>query len=188
MSKSKIQNQVQSANNNERKKRLAKFLGIFVGVIVLYYIFIISFGVNQFDSYLQVTAKITSIFMSIFNKHISATGTIIGDGSTNLILSFGCEGTAEIIIFVAGVLAFPSDLRKKLIGLSAGVLFLYFMNLFRIMGLFNLIKYFPSQFELFHAVIFPIIYILLSLLLWGLWIRWNPNSKTDIKSESEQSE
>ncbi|MCX6156205.1 MAG: archaeosortase/exosortase family protein [Candidatus Kapabacteria bacterium] len=160
-----------------------KFLGIFFGVIAVYYLIIMFSGNNFFDPYINFSAWLSSKFLSIFYTDIISNGSLIGSSKFVVVLSFGCEGTEPLVIFLAGVIAFPIILKYKIIGLIIGFIFIYFLNILRIMLLFFIGNISPSTFEMFHSEIFPILFIILALIVWLYWIKYSQNQiKKDFSS------
>ena len=125
------------------------------------------FGTDYLSPYLNLSAWISSGILSLFTNSAYSVGhQIVGDG-VSLSLSYGCDGTDQFIVFISGVISFPSSLNKKLIGISAGLVAIYFLNLFRIIGLYFVALNDFSLFETFHVVVFPIsqiVYLVNSLL------------------------
>lgn len=154
------------------KLPVLKFFGIFVGVIALYYILVAFADFGLMDFYVGASASIAGSIMGLFGKTVQVVNGIICSDTVAVSLSFGCEGSEPIVIFCAGVLAFPSKLREKLLGLGIGIALLYSMNIARIVALYYILESAPGQFELFHALIFPVLFILIAVICWGLWIKW----------------
>lgn len=148
-----------------------------MGIIVLYYAFIGIVGTDMFEPYLTFSAWMTSNLLTPFLNQVTNIGyNIVGDG-VYLTLSYGCDGTDQFIVLIAGILSFPSSTKKKLLGLLYGISIIYFLNLFRLFGLYFIAKDNFNLFETFHVVIFPIIFILISLFLWFLWMKWKIDAK-----------
>ena len=154
------------------KLPVLKFFGIFVGVIALYYVLVAFADFGLMDFYVGASASIAGSIMSLFGKTVQVANGIICSDTVAVSLSFGCEGSEPIAIFCAGVLAFPSKWREKLWGLGLGVALLYLMNLARIIALYFILESSPDSFELFHTLIFPVLFILIAVICWGLWIKW----------------
>ena len=154
----------------KKNKQLIKFFVIFITVISLYYLAVGVFN-NMFDGYINFTAWISAKFFGIFGIAAKVQANVIITQRSILSLSFGCEGTEPIIIFLAGVLAFPIGIKPKIIGLASGIITLYCLNIIRILGLYYVTIKLPYMFESFHVVIFPIIFIILSILTFILWMR-----------------
>ena len=164
-------------NNKKAKEKksllpLIKFFGIFIGIIAAYYIFVAVANESFFNSYLNFTANIASLIMNIFGQETTVQGTLIGSKTTVMLLSFGCEGTEPIVIFLAGMIAFPIVFKQKWIQIIVGVLGLYVLNFLRIIALYFVQMNNPKQFETYHTIIFPILFILFALICLGLCIKW----------------
>lgn len=151
---------------------LIKFFGIFIGVIVFYYVVLIGFGESIFTNYITATTQLAGMIINLFGGNVTVEGIRIISESFVIFLSFGCEGSEAIMIFIAGVAAFPASVKQKLIGFFAGGLFLYFMNLFRIVLLYFIGKTNVGAFDSFHNEILPVLFIIFSLIVWAIWIKW----------------
>lgn len=161
----------------QKDKNAYKFLIKFIGIIILYYVLIAIFGTEYLSPYLTFSAWLSSGILSLFMGEVSNIGyQIMGEG-VSLSLSYGCDGTDQFIVFIAGVMSIPSSLNKKLIGISAGLVAIYFLNLFRIIGLYIIALKDFSLFETFHVVVFPIIFIIISLIFWYIWLKWDYDAK-----------
>jgi exosortase/archaeosortase family protein len=167
--------------NNKNKKSI-RFLSIFIGTIILYYILVTILSESFFDPYIHFTSSLSALFLGLFYDGMTANQAVIGNGVNHIILSFGCEGTEPLVVFFAGVIAFQFNLKKKMIGLIYGLITLYFLNVLRVMILYSISFNFPKSFELFHVVIFPILFILIALLLWGYWLNWASRDRIKVES------
>ena len=161
-----------SKSNFKKFIPLYKFFGIFIGVIALYYVGLAVLNESIFEQYIKLTATLSGGLIKLFGEDVVINGVqIISDGFV-IFLSFGCEGSEALMIFIAGVLAFPAKLKDKVYGLLFGGIFLYLMNLFRIVILYYIGKFNVGSFNAFHNEILPIFFIIFSLVVWGFWIKW----------------
>ena len=87
-------------------------------------------------------------------------------------ISFGCEGTEPIILFVAGVIAFESTIRKKAIGVLSGIVILYTLNLIRIVILFFVGGNDVDLFIALHDIYLQIVLILIAISMLLYWINY----------------
>ncbi len=154
-------------------KPVLRFLGIFLGIIALFYLIVAVSDDKYFETYLTITAHIGSFFINIFGGNTSAAGPVISSYDTSMVLSFGCEGTEPIVILLAGLFAIPISLKKKWLPMIVSSVFLYLLNFLRIVILFYIQKYNTAEFDVYHTVYFPIIFILLSVVLLGVSIKWS---------------
>ncbi|MCK4856820.1 MAG: exosortase H [candidate division Zixibacteria bacterium] len=81
----------------------------------------------------------------------------------------GCNGVYAIIIFLAGVVAYPTGWKKKLVGIVFGSIALFIVNNIRVLTLFYLVVYKPEWFEEAHQTIWQFAIILVGGLLWLIW-------------------
>ncbi|GAB1372511.1 hypothetical protein MASR1M45_25730 [Candidatus Kapaibacterium sp.] len=156
--------------NKKKIIALTKFLTIYIGIIILYYVFI-SFDNNPIlEIYINITSKISALILSIFDSSIIADKQLISGSKFSVILSFGCEGSEPVAIFFAGVMSYPSVIKYKLQGLVIGLPALYLLNIIRIILLYFIGVNFNTLFDFAHTTLFPIIFILIALAFWMLWI------------------
>lgn len=126
---------------------------------------------NLLQPYVNLTAWIASLISKLLYPSATAINGIINSENTSLQVAFGCDGTDQFIVFIAGVLAFPTDWNQKWKGLIKGLALLYFLNLFRIVGLLHIIISNTEQFDFFHEVVFPALFIFLSVAFWIYWLK-----------------
>lgn len=123
-------------------------------------------------------AKIASLFLNIFGYETLAEGTSIASKRVTVNVKTGCDGIEAMALFVSGVTAYTAPLSHKVKGIIAGVSFLFFMNLVRIVHLWLSGYYMPEYFEFFHENFWQIVFIFLSIITWAMWInRINKKSK-----------
>ena len=91
-------------------------------------------------------------------------------GHFKLKIARGCEGIEGIIILIAAILAFPAGVKSKLFGIVGGVFVLYFLNLFRVAGLYYTLKYKPALFDMMHIYVGQTLIILISFLYFIAWL------------------
>ncbi len=150
---------------------LVKFLGIFIGVIVFYYL-LVAFYPNTIDFYINATASLSASILSLLGIESYAQGNNIISDAMIISLAFGCEGSEPIVLFIAAVSAFPSAVKKKLIGGITGVLLLYVLNILRIITLYFIGLSEVFNFDLFHVIIFPVVFIIIAILFFLGWLKW----------------
>jgi len=104
----------------------------------------------------------------------------ISSGNFKLQIARGCEGMEGIIILVAAILAFPAGIRSKIFGLLGGVFVLYILNLFRIAGLYYILRYKPVWFDLMHIYVGQTMIIFMAFIYFIGWLnlQMGKNGKT----------
>tara|TARA_R110002012_G_scaffold300780_1_gene500762 strand:- start:762 stop:1274 length:513 start_codon:yes stop_codon:yes gene_type:complete len=83
----------------------------------------------------------------------------------------GCNAISVMILFVAFVLAFAKAWKKTTLFIFLGIVFIYIVNLLRLVAL-AVIKYkYPQYDHISHDVLFPAVIYGSVILLWLLWIK-----------------
>ena len=116
------------------------------------------------------TARVEYEALRLLGFDASLEGNLVYLGSFAVRIIEECTGIFEVIIFVAAVLAFPTTLAKKAIGLAMGIPLLYFFNVVRILVLLLVGRYEPSIFEFMHLYFWQATLILMITSVWLLWI------------------
>lgn len=83
----------------------------------------------------------------------------------------GCNSLSVIVLFIAFVVAFSQRFKKTFLFLLAGSVFIYAVNLVRIVILVGALHAYPAYEKILHGVIFPGIIYGMVFLLWMLWIK-----------------
>lgn len=162
----------------EKNKRSIFFILGFFAIIGAYYLFINLIGEDFFDGYISMTSSLTAGLLSIFEEGIYSNGPRIGTNEFSVMLSFGCEGTEPLIIYLAAIISFPAALKSKIKGIVTGSLILYAMNVIRVGLLYFIGRSNPGSFELFHTTIFPVLFIFFAIVSWGIWAQSLKKAKT----------
>jgi exosortase family protein XrtF len=83
----------------------------------------------------------------------------------------GCNAISIMILFVAFIFAFYKGL-KTFIFMLAGLILLFIMNLFRIVGLNIVMTDYKQYGKTFHDFVFPAVIYGTVVLLWLIWIKF----------------
>ena len=144
------------------------FLGLLVGFYVLLTLDLLK---NYFST--PVTSLIASqgaFILKVLGLNVYASGiTISGAGFSVKILG-NCNAILETVLFLSAVMAFPATLKEKVIGGSLGTIFIYLLNLLRVVILYLIGVYAPQHFEESHIYISQSIFIFLVAIFWLCWI------------------
>lgn len=150
-----------------------RFLGLFALIFgVLYFLFGTAPGVRLglIKPYTVLLAKAVALIVNVFGADATATGTQVSSPRFSLNIAMGCDGVEASSLFLAGVLAFPTSWRARLIGLALGAPLIHAINLARLVGLYYAGVYFPSAIEELHVYVAQTIVILLSTAILILWL------------------
>lgn len=81
----------------------------------------------------------------------------------------GCDGAGVLFLLVSAIVVFPSNWRRKLIGLILGIGLIYSLNLLRVSGLYFVIAYHADWFLLIHTYLAPTLMIILGCCYFAWW-------------------
>ena len=112
------------------------------------------------------------MILRLLGQDVTVHGKSISSTQAALSIERGCDAIHPSALFLAGVLAFPASLWKKVGGAVAGVAMLLAVNLVRIISLFYVRIHFPAAFEIMHVEVWQALFIFLALLCWIVWVRW----------------
>ncbi|QNR24816.1 exosortase family protein XrtF [Croceimicrobium hydrocarbonivorans] len=101
----------------------------------------------------------------------------------------GCNGINIMILFVAFVIGFGGKFLNTLLFIPAGLLFIHFANLGRLMLLSVLNVDFDGKgFHFFHKYGFTAVLYLAILILWYFWVmHWNGKSRSLAKKSEKDA-
>jgi exosortase H (IPTLxxWG-CTERM-specific) len=126
---------------------------------------------RAFDAYLSGYAHMAGALLSLFDRHVSVTGTMI-NGRYALRIVKTCDAMEVNLLFVAAIVAFPAPWKRKLIALASGIGILAAVNLTRICSLYFVGLYAPSAFEAIHLEVWPLILVAVAVTMFVGWARW----------------
>jgi len=120
----------------------------------------------------KLTTSASSKVINIMtpDEKTSTQKEYITSGNFRLKIARGCEGSEGIIILIAAILSFPASLKSKIFGLTGGILILYFLNLFRVAGLYYTLKYKPVLFDMMHIYVGQTLIIVFAFLYFVAWL------------------
>lgn len=166
---------------------LAKFLGLYLGLNLLYGAYIDSYSPKP-DPITRVVSHNTIWLLEAINYDISYEDdgrkpaiNLIKDDQVNILSVYeGCNGCNIMIIFVSFLLAFTQkfDIRwfKYLI---LGIVIVYVSNLLRIAGLFLIAERAPHLMYFMHKYLFTGLLYLIIFAIWYLWVAGSRSKKVE---------
>jgi exosortase H (IPTLxxWG-CTERM-specific) len=150
-----------------------RFLVLFALIFGLcYFVFGVAPGVRLglIKPYTELLARGVAVILRLFGEAATATGALVQTDRFSLNIAMGCDGVEAASLFLAGVLAFPTSWRAKLIGLSFGIPLIQLINLGRLVGLYYAGLWLPSIVEEVHVYVAQTVIILLSTALLVFWL------------------
>ncbi len=150
-----------------------RFLALFVLIFAACYLL---FGViprvrlGVINPYTEFLAKAVAAIINLFGAGAIANGALVYSPRYSMDIAMGCDGVEASCLYLAGVLAFPTSWRARLIGLAFGVPLIQAINLARLVGLYYVGMYLPSVADQIHDYVAQTIVILLSTAILIFWL------------------
>jgi exosortase/archaeosortase family protein len=165
-------------------KAMRRFLGIFLAAMAVYYALTLSPWVdaNLLYPVMKASAHGTSVLLKLIGINTTVEGVVVRGPAYSMTVRRGCDPLDPLALFAAGLFSFPAPGRYRLAGLAVGSAFLFGLNLTRLVSLYLLGARKSSWFESLHLWWWPAFFMICTLALWVLWLRWVQRSSLATKS------
>lgn len=127
--------------------------------------------------YSAFLAMCTSKVLNVFGYDTVAVTNMIS-GKHTVSVAMGCDALEPTFLLLVVIAAYPLYHKYKLLGITAGAVVLWAVNIFRLCSLYMLISVQPTLFELFHMEIWQPLFILFALLIFFFWISYATKKST----------
>lgn len=155
-------------NMKSKNNEILKYICIYAFVIIIFIVLYLIFRENLiFLNYL--TAQTLSLILNILGIESTYQGQIVIASNFSFKIIDECTGLYEILVYSACVLAYPTSVNKKVIGIAMGIPFLVIINMFRMLFLTFIGIWYTNLFSFFHYIVWQItliIFVAIVLLLW----------------------
>lgn len=81
-----------------------------------------------------------------------------------------CTAINLIIIFISFIIAYPTKLKEKTLGILIGIPCIFVANFTRLLAMAWVDKLAPEYFPYFHNYFWQVIFLILIAFLWLLWL------------------
>jgi exosortase family protein XrtF len=132
----------------------------------------------------QHTQALLSLFDPGVSYHTEAGSPnvpVTRSGKTVMMVYEGCNSVNVMIVFVAFIISFKGPIKLFIRYFVLGLLAVYLINLFRLVGLYAVALHFAEGFYFFHKFFFTGVIYLVVFLIWYYWVadikRWKIQSK-----------
>jgi archaeosortase B (VPXXXP-CTERM-specific) len=151
------------------KNKLKFILVFFVTLAILYYSSV--FLEDQIPIFNMVsTSRTLNGFLQMLNFDTTREGNMIHFEKFSFHIIRQCTGVFEIIAIASCIIAFPSKIYDKVLGILLAIPIIYFFNLGRLLFLSYLGLYYPTFFDVGHDYLLQLSFIILVILYWMFWI------------------
>ena len=150
--------------------KVVKFIFLFITFLSTFYFLSVTS-----ESFIPVfrmksTAQVLSLFLNAMGVKNSVAESSVMFSTFSIDVVRQCTGIFEVITISSCILAFPSTIKKKIIGISLAVPIIYFFNMSRLIFLSVLGIYYPSMFEAVHDYLLQLTFVFLVVFFWIFWI------------------
>ncbi|SDF97343.1 archaeosortase B, VPXXXP-CTERM-specific [Methanolobus vulcani] len=153
----------------KRNEKVLRFIGPYLFYIALFTLVYITFQ-EKFAFLNLLTADALSVLMSFLGIESSSYGqSVYMDGFSVMIID-ECTGMYELLVYAGCILAYPTTLKKKLLGLALGIPAMLGVNMVRLIFLSFVGIIYPSMFSYVHYYLWQITFIFLIVMFMLLWI------------------
>ncbi len=120
-----------------------------------------------YDYLVTISADLINFFAP--EERVFARNNSLLSARANLEVVRGCDGAGVMFLMTAAILVFSASLKRKLIGLLAGLALVYVLNQIRIISLYFIVVYQRDWFLPVHTYVAPSFIILFCSLFFMWW-------------------
>jgi exosortase H (IPTLxxWG-CTERM-specific) len=146
---------------------VATFLALGLGLFALYQTSEVTGGFRHVN---VLNARFCSALLGGLGIDNTCRGTSIRMPSGGMEIVSECSAVYVVILFTAGVLAFPTTWRARGLGLALGIPCILVANALRLVTLGAVIRFRASLLPLFHEYLWQVLFVFLVAALYLLWI------------------
>ena len=151
---------------------ITRFCLLFVGLLVVFSLLLYQEPIRHYFSNPVTTLIASQVawILKALGMKVYASGIIIYGESFSVRIVGNCNAIFEIFMFLSAVIAFPALQKEKLMGGISGIIFIYFINLLRLVLLFLIGVYAPQYFEEAHLYVGQSFFIVMVAIFWLFWV------------------
>jgi len=157
--------------NIEALKYVALFLAFCLAFYLFYYFFTVT-GSIVLVHLRTLTALILSAIFSVGGANVILNGATLSINGFGLEIIDECTAVFSSIVYCSAVLAYPTTLRNKGLGIAFGVPALYAINILRLSILALVGISHPDMFEFVHVYLWQASFIIFVVVLFLLWLHF----------------
>ncbi|MBP1909052.1 archaeosortase B [Methanolobus bombayensis] len=153
----------------KKNKNVLRFIGPYLFYIALFTLVYITLQ-EKFAFLNLLTADALSSLMSLLGVESSSYGQSVYMEGFSVMIIDECTGMYELLVYAGCILAYPTTLNKKVLGLVLGIPAMFGVNMMRLIFLSFVGILYPSMFSYFHYYLWQITFIFLIVMFMLLWI------------------
>ena len=151
----------------EALKYVALFLAFCLAFYLVYYFLRLRCSLSLLN---DMTALILGGIFSLCGANVILKGATLSINGFGLEIIDECTAVFSLIVYCSAVLAYPTTLKKKCIGIAFGVPALYTINIIRLFILTLIGIHHPEIFEFVHVYLWQASFIIFVVVIFLLWL------------------
>lgn len=166
---------------------LVKFYSLLLYLWLLFYFFLHwKVTTDYIATYLPIfMAETVAAILNLFGLTTVTHGpSLTIESAFSFSIIYQCAGIFGMMIYTAAVIAFPSTIKEKSIGLLIGIPGLYVVNTVRMTALGIIGLYWRDLFDWFHEWMWQGIFIIFVIFFWLVWKEKFVHSDTQAPREA----
>jgi archaeosortase B (VPXXXP-CTERM-specific) len=157
--------------NRDAVRYVALFLALCLLFYLIYYALIVS-GSGLMLRFRELTASVVGIIFSAAGAKVEVNSALVSINGFGLEIIDECTAVFSSIVYCACILAYPTTLRKKGVGVAFGIPTLYAINILRLVILAQVGLIRPALFEFVHVYLWQASFIIFIVVTFLLWLRF----------------
>ncbi|MGC9445080.1 MAG: exosortase H [Candidatus Methanospirareceae archaeon] len=150
------------------------YVALFLALCLVFYLFYYALSITGSVLMVRLREFTASLLGSIF---AAAGADVVVEGALVSINGFGleiideCTAVFSAIVYSACILAYPTTLRKKVVGVAFGIPALYAINILRLVILAQVGLLRPALFDFVHVYLWQASFIIFVVVIFLLWLK-----------------
>jgi archaeosortase B (VPXXXP-CTERM-specific) len=159
----------EASENKEVLKYVAFFIAFCFAFYLVYYFLTVS-GSMVMVHLRNITAHILGAILSLAGVEVVVSGAMVSIHGFGLEIIEECTAVFSSIVYCSCVLAYPTALKNKGLGIAFGVPSLYAINILRLFILALVGISYPGIFEFVHVYLWQASFIIFVVVIFLLWL------------------
>jgi archaeosortase B (VPXXXP-CTERM-specific) len=156
--------------NRETLQYVALFLSFCIAFYLIYYFLAIR-GSTALAHVNEITASILGALFSLGGSRVVVDGAVVTINGFSLEIIDECTAVFSSIVYSACILAYPTTLKNKGLGVAFGVPSLYAINMVRLSVITLVGLSAPHLFEFVHVYLWQASFIIFVVVIFLLWLK-----------------
>jgi exosortase/archaeosortase family protein len=155
------------------RSKIYQTAGIFIaGISILWGLISLPWASTYIIDPLSLSlAWITTTLLNLFGESVHQIGVFVNSPAVNLEITPACTGIYQIVVLIAGIVAWSGTVREGWRGVAIGTLILMGFNIVRIISIYYSALIIPRWVPFLHEVFWEAVMVLLIPVFWMYWVK-----------------